>query len=508
MDQPVLLVNENTVIEHTAYGDLFTEPLFGNSAQLTLLCVHFRAETDRHNTPVSEQVLYGLGKRSVSGRGQVFSLSFPSQNIARVYIILTPDYVLPTLTVQNGMVEIDAQGYPIICGTCRTDGVQKFCRDWYRTRYRPERIVAMSNTWGDRGGREVVSEEFVLKEIDVGAEIGVDVVQVDDGWQKGVPNAFDEAGLRVFEGDFWSLKPNTFPHGIDYLPHYAASRGIQMGLWFAPHSRNRFEHLERDIGILSRACNEWGYRYFKLDMLQLNDRAQCERMQELLSRMEHFEAHAEVELDVTADRRLGYFAAASYGTLFVENRYTAWGNYYPHTTLRNLWKLAAYVPSSKFQFELVNPTLYTEQYEKDDPLRPALYDIDYLFASVMVSNPLFWMEMQRLPIHCRQRLKSIVSHWKCWREELTRADVRPIGEEPSGCSMTGFVAKDEKSVHVILLREVTNRDTYTFVTNENLQNAEVICSNTDVQVTIDQSSVTVRFEKPRAYVWLRAGFSS
>jgi hypothetical protein len=74
--------------------------------------------------------------------------------------------------------------------------------------------------------------------------------------------------------------------------------------------------------------------------------------------------------------------------------------------------------------------------------------------------------------------------------------------------MTGFLAKDEKSVHVILLREVTNRDTYTFVTNENLQNAEVICSNTDVQVTIDQSSVTVRFEKPRAYVWLRAGFSS
>ena len=41
---------------------------------------------------------------------------------------------------------------------------------------------------------------------------------------------------------------------------------------------------------------------------------------------------------------MGYLAAREYGTLFVENRYTDFGNYYPHRTLRNLWMLARYVP--------------------------------------------------------------------------------------------------------------------------------------------------------------------
>ena len=216
-----------------------------------------------------------------------------------------------------------------------------------------------------------------------------------------------------------------------------------------------------------------------------------------------FGEHAEVELDVTADRRLGYLATAAYGTLFVENRYTAWGNYYPHTTLRNLWKLSAYIPSSKFQFELVNPTLCTDKYDADDFLRPELYDVDYLFASVMVSNPLFWMEMQRLPEECKQKLKHILSLWKCMRQDLTQADVKPIGEEPSGCSMTGFYASGEQTAHAILLREVTDRDTYTFVLDEHIQGAEVICSNTDVNITTAENTVTVRFGKPRAYVWLK-----
>ena len=60
----------------------------------------------------------------------------------------------------------------------------------------------------------------------------------------------------------------------------------------------------------------------------------------------------------------GYHYFAEYGNIFLENRYTDWGNYYPHHTLRNLWHLSRYVPPERLQIEDTN--------EQDDPDRPWL----------------------------------------------------------------------------------------------------------------------------------------
>lgn len=40
------------------------------------------------------------------------------------------------------------------------------------------------------------------------------------------------------------------------------------------------------------------------------------------------------DLDVTAERRPGYFGLPEIGPVFVENRYTDWGKYWPHRPLR------------------------------------------------------------------------------------------------------------------------------------------------------------------------------
>ena len=363
----------------------------------------------------------------------------------------------------------------------------------------------MSNTWGDRGGRDVVTEEFVRGEIECAEQLGVDVVQVDDGWQRQAPNTYAEDGLRVFEDGFWDVREEVFPHGIESITPYADAHGVKTGLWFAPHSRGDFAHFERDIAILKRAYEEWGFRYFKLDMLQLHTHAQCRRAMEFIDAIHAFGEDATVELDVTADLRLGYLAAAPFGTLFVENRYSAWTNYYPHATLRNLWRLSEFVPASKMQFELLNPKRFTEKYSDTDVLRPALYSIDYLFASVMVSNPLFWMEMQHLQAEERTRLSAIVSTWREWRDELVRADVRPICEEPSGAALTGFAATTDGALHLILLREVTDRDTFSVEVGEGFAAPALIASNAETEVTLADGVLTVRLSSPRAYAWIRLG---
>ncbi len=473
---------------------------FQNAILTTVL---FRAETDCHDTPVSKKTVYAFYNKLEQTEGHLFFLSLPLEGMSVVYIVPTPDVITPSISMEKGTLRISCGDYPVYRGTCSCGAEAALCRSWYRTLYKPQKLVSMSNTWGERGGREVVTEEFVRREIECAQRLGVDVVQVDDGWQKQAPNTYDKQGLRVFEGDFWDVQSAVFPHGIESITSYATNHGVETGLWFAPHSRNDFEYFDRDIAILRRAFEKWGFRYFKLDMLQLNSVSQCKRAEEFLNAILSLGTDVTVELDVTADRRLGYLASAPYGTLFVENRYSAWANYYPHATLRNLWRLAEFIPTSKLQFELLNPARFTEKYLDNDPLRPALYDVDYLFASVMVSNPLFWMEMQHLSERESERLTAIVSTWKKWRNELVLADVRPIGEEPSGCALTGFVAETEDAVHVILLREVTDRNTFNVAIDADLEAPTLIASNSEVDTCIDNNVLTATLSLPRAYAWLR-----
>ena len=483
--------------------NFYTEQLTDGFANAVLTSVLFRAETDRHDTPVSCTKSYVFRHSLEKSKGHAFFLSFPVLGKSIVYIVPTPDHVTPALSINKGELRIECGGYPIVRGECLIGEESALCRNWYRTLYHPQQLVTMSNTWGDRGGREVVTEEFVRGEIDLATYLGVDVVQVDDGWQKQAPNTYDDEGKRVFEGDFWDVQESVFPHGIESITPYAKERGVETGLWFAPHSRKDFEHFERDISILKRAYEDWGFRYFKLDMLQLYTKSQCERADAFIREILSFGEDATVELDVTADQRLGYLASAPFGTLFVENRYSAWENYYPHATLRNLWRLAEYIPASKLQFELVNPERFAEAYRDEDVLRPALYSIDYLFASVMVSNPLLWMEMQHLSKENQNRLRDIITKWKQYRKELLDADVRPIGEEPSGASLTGFVADTADTLHVILLREVANSDTLTLDLGTEYGAPVLVAGNTESTVTFENGRLTAKLADQRSYIWLR-----
>ena len=46
-------------------------------------------------------------------------------------------------------------------------------------------LFAMSNTWGDRSRDTALCEEFMLREREFAERIGIDVMQLDDGWQRG-----------------------------------------------------------------------------------------------------------------------------------------------------------------------------------------------------------------------------------------------------------------------------------------------------------------------------------
>ena len=133
-------------------------------------------------------------------------------------------------------------------------------------------------------------------------------------------------------------------------------------------------------------------------------------------------------------------------------------------------------------------------------LAPSFYGMDYLFATVMLSNPLFWMEIQFLSDERRKELAPILNVWKEHRDALANADVEPIGERPSGVSFTGFkVSVDGNVKYLLLFREVSDTDSMTVTA---VGAPKLLCSNTDAKVESDGRNVKITLPKQRAYAFV------
>jgi alpha-galactosidase len=334
---------------------------------------------------------------------------------------------------------------------------------------RQQRHYVMSNTWGDRSQDSAVCHDFMMREIEIGAEMGVDIVQIDDGWQKGITinSALRKdgvfAGYYAVDPGFWELNSVKFPEGLSPLADQARQKGIQLGLWFSPDSSNDFANWKKDVEVLTDLYRCYGIRYFKIDGVQVNSKTAERNFISFLTGVGRYSGGAiSLNMDITAGNRFGYLYEKHQGTLFVENRYTDWGNYYPHRTLRNLWVLSKYFPPERFQFEILNVRRNRDKYP-DIPFAPENYPVDYLFASVMVSNPLIWMEMYNLEAEDREKLGKIIRYYKSIRDDFTNADIYPIGEEPDGMGFTGFqVVLPKGGGYLLLFREAGGTAEYTY----------------------------------------------
>ncbi|MBP5662348.1 MAG: alpha-galactosidase [Clostridia bacterium] len=489
---------------------LFEVLAFDGTPAFPLLRPHWRVRsvklntlTDVHDTFVTDNTQFLFDPRPLNATGNLFILENDETGECLVFIPLTPDYVTPNLHIEKHLLTLQTDSYGFVAGFFRIGEGERLCRLWQKRVLHTRSLHTMSNTWGDRNCWLRVNEAFIQREIDTAQALGVDVVQIDDGWQKG--NTSDcrrnKAGQRIFEGDFWDIHPERFPNGLSPLSAYAKERGVKLGLWFAPDARDDFALLERDITVLTRAYREWGVRYFKLDMLFIHTKKAFDAMQTLLNSLYALGNDVSVELDVTNDKRLGFFVSAPYDTLFMENRYTKWSNAFPHRTLKNLWQLSSFVPPGRLQMEIVNPLLNQDCYLQDDPFAPARYSVDYLFASVMLSCPLFWMEIQFLTPAQQNALKHILSVWKEHRANLADADILPIGLCPSGRAWTGFYAVGKHS-YLLLFRECNDQHTFTFSLPDIPDKKPVLLlSNTTAHATLEGQTLICTLDQIRSYAF-------
>ncbi|MBQ9132447.1 MAG: alpha-galactosidase [Clostridia bacterium] len=480
----------------------------------TVRAVRLNAFTDDFDT-LTEEIEFNLFFKGIRKQveGDIFFFEDTLTNNAFLLISETPDHTRGRIWADRNEektayhVHLKNGGYPVTLGICKAGECEALCRNYLRHVNHCPELIAMSNTWGDYHGSKRVCESFVLDELTSATEMGIDVLQIDDGWQAG--NTIyeiqrDERGHQVFYEHYWDLNTQRFPNGISPITAKATKKGLRVGLWFAPSSHDCFAKIERDKLVLKKLYQEWGVRFFKLDMYQATDKAHSDKMRELLDFIYSLGNDVSVQMDVTRYERLNYLCGAEYGTIFVENRYTRTANYFPHRALRNLWDISRYVPSNRFQFELINPDLNTESYHDGDPLAPQFYSMDYLFASVMLSNPLFWMELQYLSEERRRQLEPMMAVWKQHRESLANADVAPIGEKPCGRSHTGFlVSQNGTPSYLLLFREMTDRSIGKFELPVSNMQAELLYSNGDVTLSVDGDTLTATYAQPRTYAFIK-----
>ena len=454
--------------------------------------VEFFDSTDRNNTLVqeyervpytSESLLRGnilLMEKLPSREGIFWLKEAPVSNMQLYYPGFDFSIVLndfKTVGIGIGPEDVSdtewVRGYSIVTGVSigGEEGAQIALRT-YQQNSKPmlpevDNMI-MLNTWGDRGRDENINEAFILNEIRLGAKLGITHLQMDDGWQKGKSGASAFAGGSLGNiwrnPDYWMIDPLKFPNGFKPILKAAKKSGIIISTWFNPSIDSSFKHWQKDAAIMINQYKDYGIHIWKIDGVVIADKqAEINFRKMLDSVVANTDKKAIFNLDVTAGKRFGYHYFNEYGNLFLENRYTDFANYYPHSTLRNLWMLSKYIPPQRLQIEFLNKWRNQDKYPAGDQFAPINYSLDYLFALTMPAQPLAWMEVRNLPeeaYNSSRLIKAYKNHWQEWHS----GQIFPIGEEPSGISWTGFqsVLKNPSEGYVLVLREMNSRNEMTY----------------------------------------------
>jgi hypothetical protein len=339
------------------------------------------------------------------------------------------------------------RGYGLAIGICGKGETArlKALRDYQKRlrRHDPRRDdMIMMNTWGDRNKDARVGEDFVNKEVDACVRLGVSHLQIDDGWQQGLSrNSAETAGKLwdQWEEKHWQPHTERFPNGFLPVVQHAKKQGVDLGLWFHPSNADDYANWERDARILVNLYRNFGIRYFKIDGIKLPTKRSEINLRRFFDRIqEETDGQVVVNLDATADNRTGYHYFYEYGNIFLENRYTDFGRYYPYWTLRNLWMLSKYVPPEKLQIEFLNKWRNADKYGPNDPLAPHQVPFDYVFAVTMMAQPLAWFEGSGLPAEAFEQAAPIIQAYREHQSAIHRGVILPVGDEPSGTAWTGF----------------------------------------------------------------------
>jgi len=372
----------------------------------------------------------------------------------------------------------------------------------------PERdIYIMANTWGSTKtaieGQKAAREENIFREIESQADLGIDVQQIDDGWQ-------NPPDLRWFYTKEWYPHPARYPEGWKNVRKAAKEQGIKLGLWAASMMGNRANEPGRAITLdeLKQNFDTGGFSYFKLDFSYLDSHEKIESLMNRVRSLIEYSGHTvRVNWDVTNKwPRVGYFFAREYGNIYLENRKESGNNAYkPALVLRDAWHVSKYINLNRFQIPIQN----IDRVNKKDS-NAYKYNHAYCVAISLMGSPIFFQETHYYTEKARQQIRPLIALYKKHRRQMFEGYVFPIGNKPDDASWTGFQNfNPENGIgYLIIFREVDNQTPrkklrLKFLSNMIIQMTNLENESTRTLNVPDNGLVEFTIEKPADYLFIK-----
>lgn len=375
------------------------------------------------------------------------------------------------------------------------DGLQLALKQFDAVRYPvfPARdAIILANTWGpaNPGGAQFTAEDFVLKELPLLGDLGVDVLQIDDGWQKagGGPGASH-------------FRPK-YKNGWADIKAAADQAGVRLGLWVAIRNAQ--------VADLNQNLDELGYISWKADFDHLASRGDYE---DRIAKIRKVMKHAWMKTQFTLcpeydDPRYGWYFAKEYGTIYFQNIQEAKPDHLtmvPFQVLRQHWLMAKYFPTNKLQVMLQNP-------QRVGPYSDGRqHGHGYCFAMGLPFEPVFFQSAQFLDEAGRKELKELIAIYKGCRDDLYTSLTFPIGDLPDNESWAGFqmVSTRRNGGHLLVFRELHNPEAsrtlrLKFLAGKTIELVDLMhdTGSRTVQVGAD-GSVQLEIAKPADYRLIR-----
>lgn len=376
------------------------------------------------------------------------------------------------------------------------DGMQLALKQFDRTRYPvfPERdLFILSNTWGpaNPGGNQFTEEDFVLKEIPAIAKLGIDVMQIDDGWQKsgGGPDAKN-------------FSPK-YTNGWKDIKTMADKNGVRMGLWVTA-KLSTTEELNKNI-------DELGFVTWKSDFDHLASRTDYEeRMKKYRDVMKHAWMKTQFSLcPEYDDPRYGWYYAKELGSIYFQNiqeSYPAHLTMVPYQVLMQHWEMTKYFNSNKLQVMLQNPKRVNPE-RSDAPQ----HSHSYCFAMGVPFVPCFFQSAQNLNAQEQEELKNFIAVYKKHRTAIFNAYTFPVGDKPDNQSWSGFQMLNEtnkKENYLLLFRELHNQESkkvlqLKFLKGKTVKFTNVETGKTFVKKASQDGKIEFSINEPAKYQFLQ-----
>ncbi|WP_289062186.1 hypothetical protein [uncultured Zobellia sp.] len=293
-------------------------------------------------------------------------------------------------------------------------------------------------------GRQNSEFSVIEKEIKSAADLGIDIVRIDDGWQEG----------RTKSKNSWH--PNT---NVGYDANWKKTKklsekyNVDIGLWAAIRYITP-EELIKNQEQLNVAT--WKFDFDKLeDHDAFADR--IKGIREFIKKTDYSTQTSWCpEYD---DQRYGWYSPArEVGPMYfqnIQNNLPSHLAYVPYITLRHHWMMAKYYNMNDLQAHWQNTSRTNPKYSDAH-----LHSQSYAAMSAFMAAPSCFMLTQLLKPEERDELRDVIGVYKEHRKGIWENYVFPIGEEPNNASWTGFqIADPEKKVgYLMIFREIGNKD--------------------------------------------------